>query len=360
MNLTDRYILRQLVMTLVFSLIALCVIFIIVNLLESLDEFLDQSAPVEIIGQYYLYYLPEILKLLMPVAMLLSILFTIGKLSTLNEITAMKSGGLSLYRLMFPLALFAILISGGHLYFNGWIVPEANSRKIEIERKYLKKTAGGGQLFNLYFRDSPQTNVTMQYYNAQNRKGHKVAIEKYSDDTNPRLLTRLESDQMQWDADSNGWKMINGLVRSYKTQNADVQFFDTLAPELSITHAQIVRLRESPEEMNLDELRRYIDMLGRGGKDVRKMMIDYYGQYAYPFANFIVVLFGVPFASVRKKGGIAIQIGAAMVVSFFYLIFTKFGQEIGYAADINPIISAWMANGVFFIAGLVVLFRTKT
>jgi lipopolysaccharide export system permease protein len=112
--------------------------------------------------------------------------------------------------------------------------------------------------------------------------------------------------------------------------------------------------------MNLSETRNYIRMLKRGGKDVRKMMIDYYGQYAYPFANLIVVLFGVPFASIRKKGGIAIQIGAAMVISFFYLIFTKFGQEIGYAADIDPVLSAWMANIVFFTAGMFVLFRTKT
>jgi lipopolysaccharide export system permease protein len=352
--------LKQLTFTLLFSTIALCVIFVIVNLLENLDEFLDQSASIVIIGKYYLYFLPEILKLLIPVAVLLSILFTIGKLSTQNEVTAMKSGGLSLYRMMAPLMLFAVILSLGHLYFNGWVVPDANTKKIEIERRYLKKSSGGSQLFNLYFRDSPLKNVIMQYYNASHKTGHKVAVEEYSGEISPRMVSRIEADKIIWDSSSGAWNLVDGIARHYNDQSVNLHYFDTVRSQMRITHGQIVQLKRSPDEMNLTELYNYINMLRRGGKDVRKMMIDYYGQYAYPFANLIVVLFGVPFASIRKKGGIAIQIGAAMVISFFYLIFTKFGQEIGYAADIDPILSAWLANIVFFTAGVVVIFKTKT
>jgi len=89
-------------------------------------------------------------------------------------------------------------------------------------------------------------------------------------------------------------------------------------------------------------------------------MIEYYGGYAFPLANFIVVLFGAPFASVRRKGGLAIQIGAALILSFAYLVFSKISQTMGYAADINPILAGWGANIIFFIIGLITILKTKT
>ena len=360
MTLLDKYILKQIAITLLFSLIALCIIFVIVNLLESLDEFLDQNATFMTIIKYYIYFLPEILKLLTPVAMLISTLFSVGRLSTNNEITAMKSGGISLYRIMLPVAFFSVILSFAQLYFNGWIVPAANERKIEIEQKYLNKASGGGQIFNLYFRDTPTRNVVMQYYDSQQKTGNKVAVEEYTSQAEPRLTRRIEADKIRWDSSASVWKLVNGIERLYPDGAVDTRRFDTMNYSLNLTHGQIIELKRSTDEMNFDELWNYITILKRGGKDVRKQVIEYYGNYAFPFANLIVILFGVPFASIRKKGGLAIQMGAAMVISFLYLVFTKVGQTIGYSSDINPILAGWMANIIFFVFALINLVRTRT
>ncbi|MBI5325921.1 MAG: LptF/LptG family permease [Ignavibacteriae bacterium] len=360
MTLLDKYILKQITITLLFSLIALCIIFVIVNLLESLDEFLDQDATFFTIFKYYIYFLPEILKLLTPVAMLISTLFSIGRLSSNNEVIAMKSGGISLYRIMMPVAFFSVILSFAQLYFNGWVVPAANEKKIDIERKYLNKAAGGGQIFNLYFRDNPERNIVMQYYDADMKTGNKIAVEEYTSQSEPRLTKRIEADKIRWDSSKSVWKIINGIERNYSGGAVDTKRFDTINYSINLTHNQIIELKRSTDEMNYDELWNYITILKRGGKDVRKQVIEYYGNYAFPFANLIVILFGVPFASIRKKGGLAIQMGAAMVISFLYLVFTKVGQTIGYSSDINPVFAGWMANIIFFIFALVNLFRTRT
>lgn len=130
MKLIDRYILKQFIWTFVFAQLALSIIFVIIDLMSNLDRFLDQNATWDIIAKYYLYYIPEILKLMTPVSTLLSTLFTVGRMSTLNEITAMKSGGVSLYRIMLPFIVISLIISISHLYFNGWVVPQANQKKI--------------------------------------------------------------------------------------------------------------------------------------------------------------------------------------------------------------------------------------
>lgn len=360
LTILDRYIMRRMLLTLVFSIIALCTIFLVVNLLESLDEFLDQKATFIVIAKYYLYFFPEIIKLITPIAMLLSTLFTIGNMTVLNEITAMKSGGMSLYRLMIPLSILSIGLSFGQLYFNGWIVPKANERKIEIEDIYFNKAKVGGPIYNLYFRDAPLRNVVMNYYNANTKTGNQVSVEEFSSELTPRLTKRIEAEKIVWDSVKSKWILVDGISRTFSSAGAVSNKFDSLTADIKISHQQIVSLKKSVSEMNFNEWKDYIDLLEKGGRNVRQQRIDYYGQYAFPFANFIVVLFGVPFASIRKKGGIAIQIGAAMVISFLYLLFTKLGQTIGYASNFDPILSGWLANLVFFVAGLINLLRTRT
>jgi len=347
-------------MTMLFSIMALCVIFIIVNLMEKLDDFMDRQAPYSVIAKYYLYFLPEIIKLLTPVAVLLSVLFTVGRLSQSNEITAMKSAGRGLYRLMVPFVIIASLNSAFNIYFCGWVVPNSVQQKTLIEQKYLNEGIIGGPIYNLYFRDTPTKNVIMQYYNADEYYGAMVAIESYSDESSPRMIERIEAAGIRWDTLRNKWLLENVIHRKYNNGKIDVQRMDTIGYSLNITHAKLARIKMKTEEMSFDELKEYIDMLKNGGKDVRKQMIEYYGNYAFPFASLIVIFFGVPFASVKRRGGIAVQIGAAMVISFIYIMSLKFSQTIGYTANWDPIVSAWTANVIFLFFGLIVLFKTKT
>ena len=358
MTILDRYILRKFIFTLMFSLFALCLIFIVVNLLESLDNFLDKKASVWVIGEYYLHFFPEILKLLTPVAALISSLFSIGQLSTANEITAMKSGGMSLQRMLIPLFIVSIILSAGQLYFNGWVVPVSNQKKAAIERKYLQKGSESTTVYNLYFRDEPLRNVIIQLYDGAKKSGTGVAVEEYSDEHVPHLTKRIDAGRIEWDSVHPGWKAYDVIEREYTPQGITFQHRPNGAINMKLTHSQIVQLQRSASEMNFDELRSYIDLLAHGGKDVRSQLIDYYGQYAFPFASVIVVLFGVSFASVRKKSGMAVNIAAAMVISFCYLAFTKIGQALGAPLDIDAAIVGWMPNIIFFFVAIITIIRT--
>jgi len=360
LNLLDRYIVKQFVFTLFFAIIALCTIFLVVNLLENLDKFLDQNATFEIIAKYYLYFFPEIIKLLTPVATLISTLFTIGRLSTLNEITAMKSGGQSLYRLMLPLLLVTIVLSFLNLYFNGWVVPKANESKKLIEQKYLSSSNHASSLYNLYLRDTPTRNLIIQFYDATMKQGNRISIEDFSDENKPRIIRRLEANTVTWDTTNNKWVGADVLIREFDSDGAKILRFDTCDVDIRLKHNEIEQLKREPSEMNFDELRTYIAILKLGGKDVRKQLIAYYSAWAFPFANLVVVLFGVPFASVRRKGGIAIQIGAAMIIAFSYMIFTEVSKTISFAYNLDPILAGWIANLIFIFAGLIIIFKTRT
>lgn len=359
MTIIDRYIIKQFIQTLVYSILALYFIFIIVTLMENLDEFLDQGVDTLIIIEYYLYYFPEITKLMTPVSMLLATLFSVGRLAGLNEVTAMKSGGQSLYRLMLPIIIFGFALSFWQLYFNGWIVPPSIERKNEIERVHLKKKKTSTNIYNLYFRDTPYRNLSLNYYNSEGKYGRNFAIEEFTHSEKPEIKSRIEAANVKWNDEKQKWMLLNGTRRSFE-DSLRSSSFDTLFVKLKIDHNELIKLKKEIEEMDFSELKNYIDLLGQGGKDVSKQLIEFNAEIAFPFANFIIVLFGVPFASVKKKGGMAVQIAAALVVSFCYLIFTEISKTIALANNFDPIFSGWLANIVFFLFSLVIIFRTKT
>lgn len=360
MTIIDRYVLRQFLATLGFAVMALVVIFIVIDLLENLDEFLDQQAPLDVILRYYVFFVPNTLRLMLPVSMLLAALFSVGRLSGNNEVTAMRSGGQSLPRFMLPMLITALVVSAGQLYVNGWIVPVANAKKLAIERTYLGKSTAGIALYRLFFRDTPTRSVAIESYDAEGRIGRNVCIEIYRDTIRPRVVERIDAPDMQWDSTAGRWQLRSAVRRTFHGDTITFERLRNVTAPFTITHEQLVRLQRSMAEMTFDEVKDQIETLRKGGKNTRSQEIAYLSEWSLPFANFIVVLIAIPFASVRRRGGIAAQIAAAMAISFVYIAFTLVGQAWGAASTWAPSSVAWSANVIFFLVGVVNLLRTRS
>lgn len=376
----DRYILRQIIFTLIFTIIALCVIFIVVNLMETLDKFIDNNVSLEIIIKYYIIYLPEILKILTPVSVLIACLLITGKLSNNNELTAMRSGGMSLYRIIIPMSLIGIILSFGQYIFNGWIVPAANEEKARLEHIYLNKHSGDDFITNIAFRSSPERNVLIQYYDANNKTAQRVIIEDYiytfkenkvgaenSNITNkknksiPYLKSRIEAKQLVWNSENHSWDAINGIIKTIENdETIKLEKFDKMPIDININYKQLAKMNKKTDQLTFTEMQDYITLLKTGGKDIRQMEIDYRSEQALPLANFIVILFAMPFASVKKRGGLAVQIAAAMVIAFSYLICFQLSKPIGLSIDISPFLVGWSSNILFFILGIITILKTRT
>lgn len=355
MNLIDRYVLRQFAVTYVFALAALSTIFIIIDLFERLDKFIDNKTAFKVALEYYAVYLPQIFELLVPVALMLAGLFAIGRMSNNNEITAMRVAGQSPMRFLLPILLFALIASLGQVYFNGWLVPKAATLKFNIEREYLATSSVHSTLSDLYFRESPTLNVSIHRYEPSKRTAFGVAMEDFGSPFTPRQKWRIDADTMQWDSVSAEWTIVSGTKRTFYADHVTIEHVHGQQAPFSIRHDQIVRLQLNVDEMTFPEMQDYIETLKRGGKDTRRQEIDLAGQWAFPFVNFIVVLITVPFASVRRRGGMAGNIVAAMVLAISYIAFTKISQAIGFSMDLPVHIVGWGANIIYLVVGLMII-----
>ena len=126
MNKISRYVLKEFLSFLWYILLAFSIIFILVDLVENADKFIDGKMQFHLIALYYFFYLPYILILTIPVAMLLATMFSLGRLVGDNEITALKASGVSLYRILTPLYILSLVIGVIVLVFSEFVVPKAN------------------------------------------------------------------------------------------------------------------------------------------------------------------------------------------------------------------------------------------
>ncbi len=360
MKQLDRYIIRQFVVTGLFSLIAIIVIFVVIDGMEHLDDFIDKHAAASVIGLYYLYFMPEIVKLVTPVAMLLASLFVTARLSTQNELTAIKTAGVSLYRLILPYLVVAVIVSLASVYFNGWIVPLANKEKFTIERVYLQKNVISGSSANIYFQDSPTRILTVGYFDDAHNLASRVSIQDFSDTNLTVMVHRIDAVSMQWDSTARRWVLNSGTERWFSGTSERMKTFTTdVAERLNFNADDLRKKQEKPDEMDYYSLQQFIESQQRAGQDVARWQVDFYSKISFPFASVIVVLFGVPFSSLKRRGGVGVQLGISLLICFIYLILMKISQVFGYNGDINPLLTAWVANIFFLIGAMVVVVRVQ-
>jgi lipopolysaccharide export system permease protein len=358
MKLLDRYIVRQFIVTSAFALLAVTVIFVVIDALEHLEDFIDKQATVGMVALYYVYFIPEIVKLIMPVAMLLGSLFVTARMSTQSELTAIKSSGISLYRIMAPYLFVALTISALSVYFNGWIVPQANKKKFTLERVYLQKEIIATYSANIFFQDSPTRILSIGYYDEMRATASRVSIQDFDPRDATVLVGRIDASSMTWDSTARAWILHKGTQRTFTNGKESTRDFITSpAGHLRFDPDDLRKKQEKPDEMDYYTMREFIDSQQRAGQDVARWQVDFYSKVSFPFASVIVVLFGVPFSSVKRRGGMGVQIGISLLICFIYLIFMKVSQVFGYNGDIHPLLTAWLANIFFLGAAAYVMMR---
>ncbi len=328
-------------------------------MMEKLDDFIDENATMQVVLEYYIVFIPEIIRLMLPVSVLLGGLFTVGKLSTQNELTAIKSSGVSFYRFTVPFMATAFIISLFAVYFGGFIVPEANKQRIYIEQNYLKKgLVHSGS--NIFFQDSANRIVTITYFNVKVGKANRVSIQEFDPQNITRMVSRIDARTMSFDSTSGNWILNEGAARYFYDNKDSVRFFESLEIDyLSFSPQEVIEKQKKPDEMTLPELEIYAASQLKTGNDPTRINIEYHSRIAFGFASFVVVLFGLTISANKRKGGTAIQFGINVLLTFIYLIFMKVSQAFGKNGVLDPFLTAWLANILFFTAGVINLIRVK-
>lgn len=379
MQILDRYLIRQFGFALIFSLIAFWVIFLVVDLVEHLDKFIDKQAAFFVVVKYYFYYTPYILVLSLPVAMLLSSLFSLGQLAKHNELTAIKSAGISLYRILLPLFILAFVMSLFVMGFGEILVPITYQKMMEVKTVEIEKGKRETNIIlnNVFVQEEDGRIFHLATYDTKEKIGTGALVQRFEEN---RLKEEIRAKKVRWE--NNGWLFEDGVERIFSDSLVELghsedlgkakldtlplnpteeyQAFDKLFRlDLKIKPEALAKRQKKPDEMGYFELADYVKIKKRSGQVVAKETTDLHLKIAFPFVNFIIVLFGAPLAANPKRSGLAIGFAISLFISFVYYTLIRMGQSFGYSEKLPPLLAVWAANILFAILGTILLVKAK-
>ncbi len=355
MKLLDRYLLREFLGYLVLGLTGFIVIFIVVDIFEKIDVFLDHHASLDLVARFYLYRAPEVVVQVMPVALLLATFLALGQLNKFGELTAMRSVGLSVMRILAPVLAVAAVASLAALALSELVVPVANRERDDIydeqiqsirresvtERPDLTYLAAGGSIW--YAR----------LYLVTERRLHEVSLQEFAGD---RLRRRIDATEATWNGSQ--WVFTSGIERTFDGEHETARPFERMVvPGLKEQPDDFAKENRNPGEMNFFELRRFVERMRSSGGAVAKYLVDLHLKLAFPLVNFIVVMIGASIATQLRLQSAAVSFGLSVAISFVYYAFMRTGQALGHTGALPPYAAAWIGDVAFGVIGIIMLWR---
>lgn len=358
-RILDRYLATEFFRMWFAALSAFIVIFLVVNLFEKVSKFLEYNVPFGVILQYYLFMIPYIVKWMNPIAVLLGVLFSLGTLSRNLEITAMTAAGLSLRRVIWPVIVLGLVISGAVFVFGETVVPYADSKKEEIETVHIKRLPLLKTIrrINLAYRGEEGRFYYIRVFDGIRNQMRDIRImEKSEAGEIKRLIVAAEA---IWRGDR--WQFRNGSIRTFRaTGDISVTYFDKEYFDIPETPADFMREEKSPETMKFRELAAYITDLESSGVDATKERVELYLKISVPLANFIVIFIGAPLALQSHRAGLAYGFGLAILLGFMLWGALAVGRAFGQDGTLPPLVAAFLPDTIFGLLGLGMLFRART
>ncbi|HMM20936.1 MAG TPA: LptF/LptG family permease [Selenomonadales bacterium] len=353
MRILDKYIIKELLGPFIFGICAFSSIFIGTSTLFRLAQYITKyGASAATVIKLFLYSLPAIVVLTFPMSMLLASLLSFGRLSGSSEITAMKSGGLSFYRLAAPVFIVALFTSLFATAFNELVVPAANAAYNNTVRYEIEKNTKPRSQEHIVIKDVNGESIERLTYarkfDENTSTMYAVTIQDFEND---RLVRVENAEKAIWD--KNQWTMFNGIIYDLTpegTLERSMHFTEQIMP-IDKNPTAISREQKKPEEMTIKELKQHIKALKREFVKSSSYEVELHQRLAIPMASFVFALIGTPLGLQPHRSSSSIGMGISIIVIFIYYSIMTVTTALGQGGVIPVVLAAWLPNILGIAAG---------
>jgi LPS export ABC transporter permease LptG/LPS export ABC transporter permease LptF len=357
----DYYIGRGFLVYFLWSVLICYSLFVVLTLFDLLDQIIRNKADFKLVVQYFTFLTPQILLLSVPMAVLLAILILFGILEKGSEVTAMKAGGWSLYRIAMPVLLISSVICGGIYFMQDYILPYANIRQDALRNQIRGRPAQTFSKERKWIFGQSDRIYNYDYYNPD--KNMFVRLNIYEVDMRRLTLTRRITARQASISEKGQWVLEDGWIRDFEKNRGGFQSFKKQAfafPEpASYFEKEIFEPKESSKMTYLD-LKNYIDYLRQSGYNATELQIQLYMKISFPLSCFVMALIGIPFSFSMGKKGAFFGITASIAIAITYWGIFRIFEQMGAYGMLAPLLAAWAPNVLFASAGLALLLTLKT
>lgn len=359
MKILDRYILGKYFSSFFFCILLMTVIVVVVDISEKTDDFVKSGlSAYKIMTDYYFGFIPRIDAMLFPLFVFIAVIFFTSKMAGRSEIVAIFSSGVSFNRFMFPYILGGIMLSGMLWTANQYVVPQANKKWADFDRKYINfnmsETEKSTFKQNLYFRLDSNTYAAIRNYDTISKSGYNLSIQRFK---NRQLIYNLRATNFKWDTVLKNWKLMNAMERTVLALNEQNTFLGTTNRSLGFKPVDLNRDEYLKDQMPTSELNQYIKLEKlRGSEMLNTLLVEKYNRDAIPVSVFILTIIGAVLASRKVRGGSGAHLALGVVISVSYIVFSRFSIVFATKGNFTPWLAAWTPN-IFFGLLAIYLYR---
>ena len=358
MRILSRYVLGSWLRVFLLTALGLPFVSVLTQLTDNLRRLLGRDLSAATIALSYLYALPQNIATMMPAAALFAAVFTVGPLARHSELTAAKAGGVSFRRLARPIFLASALAALLCYYIGEWST-EATTRQLELQKE--RQARNLTTRYNFVYRDSTGWVYTIRQLNTATNLIQQVVLEwRVQDPEAPAYA--IAADSARWEPSDHRWTFHHGA--SHVLLPGDEALTMTFATlrlrRFTQTPRDLLLEPKNPEEMTYAELGRYIISLQSSGNNTKKLEVQRAVKLALPAACLIIALFGAPLAVSAPRAGAAVGIAIGLGTTLAYLLMINLAQAVGSSGVMEPLVAAWIPNGVFLLLGAWLMLRVRT
>jgi len=356
MKIVDRYVVKGFLGPFIWCLFAFVTIGIIADIFSFIEDIVKYKIPIGSIIAFYVYYCPTILTQVTPLAVLLSTIYVLSNLNKNNEIIAMRSSGISLWRILSPILIIGFMVSVLIFIVNDRIIPISSKVSNTIRREELEKEKRKSQLSkvikNVAIYGSGNRIIFAASYDTETKTLNDIIIHEHDADEN--LVSKITAQSGVWTAD--GWQFSK--VAIFHIDNAgkilgEPQFFEEKVLKLKERPGDFASGEWRPDFLTYRQLKNYINNFkGSGAKRIKALRVDLYNKVSFSFISLVIILIGAPFALITTRGGVLIGIGMSIGIGLLYYAVIAIAFNLGKAGYLPPIVATWFGNTAFALLGI--------
>lgn len=362
MRLLDRYVLRYFLQAYFYCIAAFISIWFIFDISDNISTFLDERVSRSLIAKYYLTQAPQILVILLPVALLLALLFCLGRMSRSNEIVSMLTAGVSVPRLVMPLLLVGLLTSVASTVLNYSLAPHAEyARKTLLDDPKSRRQQVG--LLAQIFRNRTDNRT---WFIQQFKPGENLftTVHIVQQDANDNIVTNYIATTALYHPETSSWELqLVKVVHYDKAGNITkmVESASLMIDGWSETPFRLSSANVRAEYLSVPELRDYLNF----NSDFPSTLLAPFAthlQYrlALPWTCLVIAFIATSLGIGYSRRGILSSVAAAIIIVFAMNFVTHLFLALGEGARIPDWAAAWTPNVLFGALGLVLLYYRAT
>lgn len=379
MKIIIRYTLREILTPFLLALLAFTSLLLIDKIFDLTKYFVEKGVNIWYMVEILFYFSPAVFVLTVPMAFLVGIVTTFGRLAADNEISAMKTAGVGIHKLVVPVVITSFILSIFMVFSMDFTIPrgnEAYSRlSIDIRRKHpalvlepdaiMEEMSGEGRKW--YFE------------NIDSKTGRMKSIRIWERTTGMHKLITAEEGELNFFDEWTVLRLYNGAV--YQADNKDpvkgyvVGNFaeDEIILDISDSLNRDAKASSRPRNMSMNGIKESLKKLHgelespQTSRETKKYiqkyllnehLVELHKKISIPFACLAFGLIGVPVGLMVRRGGRMIGLGVGVGIITLYYVMLTAGEKIAKVGAYPPFLGAWTPNILTGVAGIILIIMT--